>query len=382
MDPYQRMDKSRLEMPVNDSDVRISTQGKMRNHVTYATTVMQARSISSVNGDAQYTRFLVGTLSAREENEVHLIRFSSNSGEVTCDGLYPHHHEIWNLASCPFDYLIFSTVFASGSEYGASLWKMPEHEKGSSHLLQLAELHGHTNKIKCTLWWPSGRHNQLASIDEEALFLWSLDASGKSVKMQAQLSAGMLHHMAGGAWDPHDINIVATACESSIQHWDLRSMKQIQTLEHAHVRDIDFNPKKQHIFVTAGDDSKIHIWDQRMPGMFLLEVPGHSHWTWQARYNPKYAELLLSCGTDSAVNLWQVEPFEGLEYGKKSPDDSPRAQLDPLIQSYNGHEDSVYGIAWSSREPWIFASLSYDGRVVIESVPQPISKMMKPLTGE
>ena len=27
------------------------------------------------------------------------------------------------------------------------------------------------------------------------------------------------------------------------------------------------------------------------------------------------------------------------------------------------------GIAWSASEPWIFASLSYDGRVTINDVP-------------
>lgn len=67
--------------------------------------------------------------------------------------------------------------------------------------------------------------------------------------------------------------------------------------------------------------------------------------------------------------------------------DSPTARPEPLLNSYSDYEDSVYGsrlnsvletliliskltcfweftgLAWSSREPWIFASLSYDGRV-------------------
>ncbi|CAK9158339.1 unnamed protein product, partial [Ilex paraguariensis] len=64
---------------------------------------------------------------------------------------------------------------------------------------------------------------------------------------------------------------------------------------------------------------------------------------------------------------------------------SPTRRVDPLLNSYSDYEDSVYGdccnldflftltelwltailiagLAWSSREPWIFASLSYDGR--------------------
>lgn len=32
------------------------------------------------------------------------------------------------------------------------------------------------------------------------------------------------------------------------------------------------------------------------------------------------------------------------------------------------HEDSVYCAEWSPAEPWVFASLSYDGRLLISHV--------------
>lgn len=35
----------------------------------------------------------------------------------------------------------------------------------------------------------------------------------------------MLHSLSGGAWDPHDVNAVAATGESSVQFWDLRTMK-------------------------------------------------------------------------------------------------------------------------------------------------------------
>lgn len=37
----------------------------------------------------------------------------------------------------------------------------------------------------------------------------------------------MLHYLSGGAWDPHDVNAVAATCESSVQFWDLRTMKYV-----------------------------------------------------------------------------------------------------------------------------------------------------------
>ena len=45
---------------------------------------------------------------------------------------------------------------------------------------------------------------------------------------------------------------------------------------------------------------------------------------------------------------------------------------DGKISSFDDHEDSVYCAEWSATDPWIFASLSYDGRLVINHVPRNI----------
>lgn len=46
-------------------------------------------------------------------------------------------------------------------------------------------------------------------------------------QVQSKESSGMLHYLSGGAWDPHDGNSVAVTCESSVQFWDLRTMKYV-----------------------------------------------------------------------------------------------------------------------------------------------------------
>jgi WD40 repeat protein len=46
-----------------------------------------------------------------------------------------------------------------------------------------------------------------------------------------------------------------------------------------------------------------------------------------------------------------------------------RRPTDGFIKAYDQHEDSVYSVAWSHSDIWVFASLSYDGRVVINRVP-------------
>nr|XP_043631940.1 WD repeat-containing protein DWA2-like [Erigeron canadensis] len=330
----------------------------------------QARCIADVKADTDHTSFLTGTLSLKEENEVHLIRLSSDGTELVCEGLFSHPNEIWDLASCPFDQRIFSTVFSSGELYEAAVWQIPElyGQSNSPQLERIASLDGHASKIKRVLWWPSGRHDKLISLDEQNIFLWSLDSSKKSAQVQSQESAGMLHHLSGGAWDPHDVNAVASASESSIQFWDLRTMKKTTSIEYSHVRDMDFDSKKQHMLVTAADESGINIWDLRMLEAPVAELPGHAHWTWAVRSNPEFEGLILSAGTDSAVNLWFAISPSNDELTSDSMSNSGTRRTESLLHSYSDYEDSVYGLSWSSREPWLFASLSYDGRVVLESI--------------
>ncbi|CAI0434951.1 unnamed protein product [Linum tenue] len=336
----------------------------------------QARCISDVKADTDHTSFLAGTLSLREENEVHLIRLSADGTELICEGLFSHPNEIWDLRSCPFDQRIFTTVYSTGESYGAAVWQIPElyGQLNSPQLERVALLDAHVSKIKCVLWWPSGRNDKLVSIDEENLFLWSLDSSKKAAQVQSKESAGTMHYLSGGAWDPHDVNSIAATCESSVQFWDLRTMTKTSSIDVSHVRTIDYDTKKDHILVTAEDETGIHIWDLRKTKVPIRELPGHTHWTWAVACNPEYDGLILSGGTDSAVNLWLAPTGSRDEITSDSGQNSLSLKVDPLVNSYTDYEDSVYGLAWSSREPWIFASLSYDGRVVVESVKPYLSR--------
>ncbi|XP_074583923.1 WD repeat-containing protein DWA2-like [Curcuma longa] len=338
--------------------------------IVYGGLKYQARCIADVKADVDHTSFLAGTLSLKEENEVHLIRLSPSGSQLICDGLFYHPNEIWDLKSCPFDPRIFSTVFTSGEAYGASVWKIPElyGHSNAPQLEQLVSLDEHSFKIKCILWWPSGKHDRLISMDEGNLFLWSMDSSNKIAKVISQESVGMLQNLSGGAWDPHDRNALAGIFDSSIQFWDLRTMKKTTSIEQAHIRDIDYNPKKQHLLVTAEDASGIRLWDLRRPKFPVKELPGHAHWTWAVRHNPEYDELILSAGTDSTINLWLAHLPATEDLSNESLFGSSVQLKNSLINSYTDYEDSVYGLAWSTREPLIFASLSYDGRVVVESV--------------
>ncbi|KAI4345141.1 hypothetical protein L6164_012296 [Bauhinia variegata] len=48
MDRYQRVEKPRAETPINENEIRITTQGRMRNYITYATTLLQEKGSEEI----------------------------------------------------------------------------------------------------------------------------------------------------------------------------------------------------------------------------------------------------------------------------------------------------------------------------------------------
>ncbi|CAN0146333.1 unnamed protein product, partial [Heterosigma akashiwo] len=72
-----------------------------------------ARSLEALVGDTEQHKFLVGSMSVEEENEIHLIKFSEDHNDLACNVVYTYPHEIWNLSPCPTDPEL---VFASNHD--------------------------------------------------------------------------------------------------------------------------------------------------------------------------------------------------------------------------------------------------------------------------
>jgi EARP and GARP complex-interacting protein 1 len=50
--------------------------------------------------------------------------------------------------------------------------------------------------------------------------------------------------------------------------------------------------------------------------------------------------------------------------------ESSKKMEDHMVRAYDDHEESVYAVSWACKDTWLFASLSYDGRIVANLVPQ------------
>lgn len=169
-----------------------------------------------------------------------------------------------------------------------------------------------------------------------------------------------------------------------------------------------------------------------LPPPLLKSVRGgHSHWTTRATYNPFYDQLVLSGGSDGIANLWRISscssaPLLDLDEGVENDDEdfgagsydgdgidgekeddageedeyrqadwirdrqptteegddgneSDNEDKEKSAKSESGAQDVrvtrfecsdvTSDVAWSLSDPWVYATLSYDGAIVVHHVP-------------
>jgi len=345
-----------------------------------------SRALCAVQAETERTKFLVASLSLKHENEVHLLDFDDDTFEVNSIIFRHPAGEVWSLASCPARPDLFFTTYSvvgESTEMKGSLWQIkeesPEKNKGLP-LQQIVTLPDHSEKLQAIFWEPNDKVGRVISLDESNIRIWNLDSkfsikAGDSIQVPPGDKKGTAK-LRTMAWNPHTSNQIATANDCLIRGWDLRSLRQTFTIDQAHglcVRDIDFNPNKPHQLASCGDDCKIKFWDIRHTDKPIRIINSHSHWVWRVTYNRFHDQLVLSSSSDSVVNLENIisiSSVTSLSSETEEHKESSEKQMDGLVTSYDQHEDSVYSIAWSAADPWVFASVSYDGRVVINAVPR------------
>ena len=350
--------------------------------------------------------FMLGTTALREENEIHVLEYVEDTGNVECRQVFNHPSELWDVQPCPSDNRTLFTAYNTGSTMKGTLWGLPDpaeylEEKdggggggGRKSLEELVTLRdssqapigagvwdaeGCTEASKCLLTW-SGP----ATASEE-VFVWDVRGSAASVKSKFDVAGRDARRGEGGgsgqcivytaAWDPHRPSSTILAIDSDIVGWDVRdgSEKTAFSIPNAHglsARDVDFNPNKPYCFLSCGDDGKIKFWDFRKTASPMKVLSGHSHWVTRAKFNPFHDQLVLSGSSDSTVGLWRAASISSAPLLELEGEDSDGKDVaDGVIRRFDEHEDSVYGLAWSICDAWVFASLSYDGRFVVNHVP-------------
>lgn len=355
----------------------------------------QTRALSAQTAETDIVRFLVGTQSLKfANNQVHLVELDE---EANCLKVQVFQHsigEIWSMEASPTESAHFITSYNSINDKGTcqmkgALWKLPEikeYTNDNMELTMLTEIDTteYGNDLKAITYHPTDG-TKVISVVDNYFALWDLGGSKPQVTVTGKLSGKGLPRFTNGKWNPHnECNQFVTLYENNIQGWDLRSLSDpswmIPSAHSQIIRDLDFNANRQYFLATCGDDGYMKFWDIRVTDEPVLSRIEHSHWVWNIRINPFRDQLVLTSSSDSRVILYSVASISSEPYRHiVSPEDdnghgdetcSKEKLEDGVIRRYEEHEDSVYAVEWSSADPWTFASLSYDGRLVINKVPR------------
>ncbi|XP_037084923.1 EARP and GARP complex-interacting protein 1-like [Pollicipes pollicipes] len=267
---------------------------------------------------------------------------------------------------------------------GGAIWSLPAEDDGGSASAALTRLVDLKAQDISSVQWQLVDGSQAVGVGERQLTVWDLDTGRGSAAVSAEITCpGRVQSLLACArWNPHQCcSQLAAACDAHVRGFDLRSGQLAWAVENADaqlVRDMDFNPNKQYYLATCGDDCRVKFWDIRKPTEPLQVIADHSHWVWTVRFNHFHDQLVLTSSSDWRVLLTSAaslssEPFGHLLEEDEDEPSQSRARLeDGQLCRCEEHEDSVYAAEWSSADPWTFASLSYDGRLVVSRVPRQV----------
>uniref|UniRef100_A0A1I8H6G9 WD_REPEATS_REGION domain-containing protein n=2 Tax=Macrostomum lignano TaxID=282301 RepID=A0A1I8H6G9_9PLAT len=380
----------------------------------------QARALCSVPALDDSQQFIIGTQGLRvEHNQLHLLTFDADTNSVS-KRIFDHgRDEIWSVSVAPHNPNLCATVFNrvtmdSGTNPSVAkrwcLWKLPEEEDNqtprhrnssedaltSSSLSSVESLQSigsieleQQGEPRCLAFHPERAEAVLVSDGG----LYQLGLGSGAVRLLAHLPAkdgrSQLRYW-HAAWNPHhSAQQVIAACDSGgLRGFDVRcppSDGPVVVIDNAHngqARCVDYNPNKQYYLASSGDDGAIRFWDTRQPSNPVKMLRLHKHWACCVQFNPYHDQLVLSGGTDAKVYLTNnrsisSEPVLSLDDDLDDDDDDddrrqqqPELDEDRTVSVVEEHEDSVYAAVWCATDPWLFASLSYDGRLVISHVPK------------
>lgn len=384
------------------------------------------RALCSVHGGLEDPAFIVGTQTLKKsDNQLHFLRVDS-SGSLH-NSVYSHPlGEIWHCSSSPANHRLLATCYSDysasldssipqsapggrdgsgcgGARRSAAIWRLPidsatEATPGASgdvvsDITQLATLTA--EESLCCVHWSPGEECQLLSAADYRLIVWDINAASQttavSVEVPCQFRRGS--RLLGGKWNPHHPSREVVAIgDTSIRGFDLRSGQPCWTMNQAHaggIRDFDFNPFNQYLLATGGDDCALCVWDLRKFSENdvkpLKQITSHAHWIWSVRYNPFHDRLLMTSSSDTQLHVSSLlsiscELADARHLLSADAVDADNAETaadrlssqDSVCVRYDEHEDSIYSAEWSCCDAWTLASVSYDGRVVIRTLPATI----------
>ncbi len=159
---------------------------------------IKARALCAQTASKEKHRFIVGTCSLHDNNELSVLQYSEDSNHFDSVNVYGHSDQIWALEASPKDpSLVVSSRQSNRGFKSVTLWKMPNQEPDdiisdsavtyASDLLELQEKATFNQSQKSsfvhTIKWHRSQE-QLLTLDNQILTAWNITPTHITVRPQ------------------------------------------------------------------------------------------------------------------------------------------------------------------------------------------------------
>ncbi|CCW65479.1 unnamed protein product [Phytomonas sp. EM1] len=320
----------------------------------------QVRSICPLyhflNTEQECHRFLVGSSNCTAKNKIHLLEFQDETNTLECSVVWNHESEINGMWSSPS--LSGKSLLATASTKSFQVLQVSE-----NLLMEPKQILSLNKGITQALWDLEGLQNDLKIVQPQTISTLSLETDKIGAETTSySIDCERIFH---AALDPHHSFLCLLSCAGSgLQLVDFRSKQAIkmENTDNLHgfqgTLHVDFSTTKPNKILTCGHDGIVHIHEFRMNSKNIdvehkRHIRAHEHTVRRALFNSFHDSLVLSGSSDQSLKLWDLDDVE-----------KPNC-----IRQLGCLGDTVMDIFWSSNGPWVFGGVSYNGRVMVDTVP-------------
>lgn len=301
-------------------------------------------------------RFLVGTCSYSVENKIHLLEYHDETKTLECTSVWSHKEELLGMWCSPS--ISERSLLATASSSTLRVLQMSDSLMGGPK--EVCNVKQQVNQV---LWDLEGLQNEIRVVRGNKLVTVTLEG-GKMGPETASYTASC-DQIERAALDPHHVFLCMLACGTDgVQLVDYRQKRVIPVDEtrslhgFSGVSGVDFSPSKPNEILTYGTDGLVLVHDLRMAAKSYSIAPldrfkVHEHSVQRASFNPFHDELVLTSSADQTVKLWELN----------------KNGSSVCIKQLSDFGDTVIDTCWSSNGPWVFAALSFNGKVLVDNVP-------------
>ena len=186
------------------------------------------------------------------------------------------------------------------------------------------------------------------------------------------LAAGRLASgdCAGGlrVWEPTEAASTSGGGAAAAASWVISSPYVGHT---ASVEDIAWSPTEPTVFVSAGVDRTVRVWDTRAPGAGGPQVtlaPAHGADVNVVAWSARATFMLASGGDDGALKAWDLRAVAAASAGggggaatKKAGSASPPG----VVATIAAHRGPVTSVAWSPHEAAVLLTTGGDDATAV-----------------